>query len=290
MKPTASGEPDNEPPPRRRTLLVVTVSILTVLVTTYVIAYLAVSGDPGDDTSLGAPPTPGTPPAASPTPSLTPGTPDETNDLQAFLERCARLSSEQFDADVSYNERPTMTVNQPEPFDLTITPPGTVPRGPAGTFSQQDTVVVTCQIEAKLTFDATDVRLPGTQQDFRNLSYQPPDPAEWTWLVTPLVLGEIDGLIEVQPIIQKTTEGGNVTRTQHPIKGTYKFTIISEGNWLDHLREWTSSVEVVAGFLGAVAGILVLIRIPKWAPRLKAWWRHRREKPESDTRYDGRYM
>ena len=191
------------------------------------------------------------------------GLPDGT--LSEFTERCLGVTESFERAQVSFDDAPSMRLNETSEIALAV---GSIGEEIEGLPSQGE-VLVTCTIDARLVMSPEDATVNPSGWETRR--YVPPEPAAWSWLVTPSKAGEIDANIEIRPIVVVRSDGGADT-TEFRTK-SYDLDITVEQELWDRISALTTQVKVVLGLITAVTGLAVALGVRKWGPAL--WHRAR---------------
>jgi hypothetical protein len=186
------------------------------------------------------------------------GPPDGS--LSEFAERCVGVTESFERAEVSFDDAPFMRLNETSEISMAI---GAVGEEVEGLPSQGE-VLVTCTIDARLVMSPDDATVNPAGWETRR--YVPPEPAEWSWLVTPSKPGEIDANIELRPIVVVQSDGGSDT-TEYTTR-SYDLDITVEQALWDRISALTTQVKVVLGLVTAVTALAVALGVRKWGPAL----------------------
>ena len=187
-------------------------------------------------------------------------TPDEL--LSDFTERCLGVTESFERAQVSFDDTPSMRLNETSEISMAVGAVGEEVEGLPG----QGEVLVTCTIDARLVMSPDDATVNPSGWETRR--YVPPEPAEWSWLVTPSKAGEIDANIEIRPILVVQGDGGADT-TEYTTKSYDLDITVAQTLW-DRISALTTQVKVVLGLVTAVTALAVALGVRKWGPAL---WR-----------------
>ncbi len=180
--------------------------------------------------------------------------------LTEFAERCLGVTESFERAEVSFDDAPSMRLDETSEISMVV---GAVGEEVDGLPSQGE-VVVTCTIDARLVMSPDDATVNPAGWETRR--YVPPEPAEWSWLVTPSKAGEIDANIEIRPIVVVQSDGGADT-TEYTTK-SYDLDITVEQTLWDRISALTTQVKVVLGLVTAVTALAVALGVRKWGPAL----------------------
>lgn len=202
--------------------------------------------------------------------------------LDEFEQRCLGPTSSFEPAQVSFNDTPTMRLDETAEVTLAIGPRGQDIDG----LRRQDEVMVTCSIDARFVVSANDAA--ASPADWETRRYVPPLPAEWSWLVTPLRAGEIDARIEIRPLLVVATDGGS--RTTEYVTRSYELDLMVAQSLLDRLNALTAQVKAVLGLVTAMTALAVALGVKRWGPALWARLRPRPRSSEDTAQRESGYL
>ncbi len=197
-----------------------------------------------------------------------PGQPDDV--LSGFTQRCVGATKSLESALISFDAAPAMRLNETSDFTVAVTPPDQ----PVDDLPGQDEVLVTCSIDARLVMSPADASVTPTGWETR--VYVPPEPAEWSWLVTPVSAGVIDANIEIRPVVVVEGDGGQ-ERVAYATKRYDVDISVREGVW-DRVNALITPLRAIIGLLTAAVALAVALGARRWGPEL--WGRVRRRSPD----------
>lgn len=216
------------------------------------------------------------PPSARPTEAVT-SAPSQWLPAE-FVSRCAEATSVLDESKVYFREQVQVDRGEPHRYRLAIGPE--TPEGPAARLGLpvQDEALVTCAISARLVADSEVSIEP---EGWQEATYLPPDPVEWTWLVTPTSAGDHPGTLQIYPIVRVDLEG-SIEVLKY---GTRSYAIqfsASESVWQRVVSEAASLQNVLAA-AAAAAAVIAALQLKKAA----AWIRRRLARRKLSRDADG---
>ncbi len=186
------------------------------------------------------------------------GQPDEV--LTGFTQRCVGVTQSFESALISFEDSPTMRLDETSDFTVAVTPADMPRDGLPG----QDEILVTCTIDARLVMSPSDATVIPT--GWETLAYVPPEPAEWSWLVTPVRAGMIDANIEVRPVLVVERDDGQ-ERVSYTTKRYGVDISVHQGLW-DRVSALMTPIRAILGLLTAIVALAVALGARKWGPAL----------------------
>lgn len=202
--------------------------------------------------------------------------------LKEFFERCLEVTESLDVATVSFDDSPTMRLDDTSELTLAIAPPGREVDG----LHPQGEVLVTCTIDARLVIGGDDASV--TPIGWETRIYLPPEPVQWSWFVTPSKAGEVDANIEIRPVVVIEADGSADT-TEYTTK-SYDLDITVEQTLWDRLSALTTHVKVVLGLVTAVTALAVALGVRRWGPAIWGRVRTRRTPAKDSAQRDSGYL
>jgi hypothetical protein len=188
--------------------------------------------------------------------------PSTADVVTAFKENCLAEASSAQTVDVTYDPAPRMQLNEPTPFRLAISPPGTqLPQKTFGGQTKQDQVKVTCAISAKFVVAPEDADV--APSDAKQQNYLPPEPVIWVWEVTPRTSGVVRAYVVLEPVVLVQVSGGPLTPQTLTTKNL-EVSISVDMTLIDRIQSFTDQANVVLAALTVIASIATILGVRKW--------------------------
>lgn len=207
--------------------------------------------------------------------SVAPGPGQTDQALTDFTNRCLGVTARFEEAEIRFDDRPTMELNETSAFVVAIGQPGFSRDLPT-----QGNVKATCTIQARLVIAAEDASL--SPADWEEQRYLPPEPVEWSWLVTPKRVAELPARIDIRPVLVTVTDDG--TEESSYATKPYPFTILVTQDFWDRVEGLAKRVSALQALVIAVLGLAAAVGAKTWGPAI--WRRIRRQRPTSEDSDD----
>jgi hypothetical protein len=212
-------------------------------------------------------------------------TDDLAAQFQAFTEKCLQTTRTFLRAQVIYDSRMEMALDEPKPVTAVVTlnksaaPREVLPGRPGATARP---ILATCEVQARLRADREDFGVDPDSWAPRTLLEG--QDARWTWLVRPKRGGSHTIVLELQPVVKITDENTKQTSAQSFTTESFESTVrvkvppdVGASSFFSRI----AGVFNDAGAAGqALLGLLVTAAaLLGWLTKGRKWWRRRRGGP-----------
>jgi hypothetical protein len=148
------------------------------------------------------------------------------------------------------------------PYDPSGARPDEVPKD----LPMQGGVSVACTIEALLVVSPADADAAPPTWETRK--YLPPEPAEWSWVLSPLRTGRFTALLQIRPVVTISDPQGGVSEDsfqtiERPIE------VIVHETWWDRIQAIANRAAALNAIMTLGVLILTAMGIKRLLPTLK---------------------